>query len=252
MAEQLTKDLLSERCQDILRRWERGDSAEKIGAALGVTTSAVYTQLRRARKAGEDVRKYRVKPDLEARRERIVALWNARVPTCEIAELLHVSRQLVLADVQVMRKRGRSLLPGAGRVPVELQPERASHFRPRPPSPHVARRLSAVEAMWNDYKTIKEIASEVGVPPKRIEKDLVKLRQASRIQRHRRGPKPSPAVIARRIKVAEMWNQDIPAGDIARHLEMSEKLVCADAAHLRTLGYELKRRGGQKRELSPA
>lgn len=95
-----------ERNSMIVKMWNDGLPANFVAKSLGVSSSLVYSLIRRRRCFGEITRPKVTKWTNDVRNEKIVLLWNRGMSAKEVADLVGVTKNVVLAAVVKHRALG--------------------------------------------------------------------------------------------------------------------------------------------------
>ena len=112
----------TERNAIIIARYDAGESAPSIAAALNSTTRAVETVIRKARKRGLVIRANRERPAILARDREIVERWNRGETGTAIGAHLGISKNAVDHAIKRARARGEKV---EKHDPVPLKPKSA-------------------------------------------------------------------------------------------------------------------------------
>ena len=139
-----------------VRMRNKGASHDAIAAKIGRSAASVSIRMARLRAAdypvmvANDITKWTPERD-----DRVMALWNNRTPTVDIAEQLGTTPNSILARIVALRRTS----PSIEKRRVRVTRVEAEMVVPKHPVD------ATIVALWNDGIHTAEIAARLGVNP---------------------------------------------------------------------------------------
>ena len=179
-----------------------------------IISASVQTEIMLGRKKEEKPHEVKVKrsKQIAKRREEVERLYNEGKTAKEIAGELGISIQIVYQDIRILIEEKRI-----------VKRERKSTERSKSTrSEQIAKRREEVERLYNEGKTVKEIAEKLGVSLVTIYSDLKLLEKDEKIRRKRttKRKKTDKPKINIYKKIEELFSQGKSYGEIADEVNM--------------------------------
>ena len=179
-----------------------------------IISASVQTEIMLGRKKEEKPPEVKVKrsKQIAKRREEIAKLYNEGKTAKEIAGELGISIQIVYQDIRILIEEKRI-----------VKRERKSTERSKSTrSEQIAKRREEVERLYNEGKTGRKIAEELGVSLVTVYSDLKVLEKDGKIRRKRttRRKKTDKPKINTYKKIEELFSQGESYGEIADEVNM--------------------------------
>ena len=192
--EKTKSEKIAERREKVARLYSEGKSAKKIAEELGVSYATIYQDIRLLREEGtleKSTRKKRATIGRVAeRRKELERLYNEGKSVLEIAEELGVSRDVIYQDIRLLIKEG--MLGKRDR-------------KKRATNAEVAERRKEAARLYNEGKSVPEIAEKFGVSRDVIYQDirlLIKQGIIEKTEKRRKSRKVKKGKISTGKKVA--------------------------------------------------
>ena len=179
-----------------------------------IISASVQTEIMLGRKKEEKPHEVKVKrsKQIAKRREEVERLYNEEKTAKEIAGELGISIQIVYQDIRILIEEKRI-----------VKRERKSTERSKSTrSEQIAKRREEVERLYNEGKTGRKIAEELGVSLVTVYSDLKILEKDGKIRRKRttRRKKTDKPKINIYKKIEELFSQGESYGEIADEVNM--------------------------------
>ena len=179
-----------------------------------IISASVQTEIMLGRKKEEKPHEVKVKrsKQIAKRREEVERLYNEEKTAKEIAGELGISIQIVYQDIRILIEEKRI-----------VKRERKSTERSKSTrSEQIAKRREEVERLYNEGKTGRKIAEELGVSLVTVYSDLKVLEKDGKIRRKRttRRKKTDKPKINIYKKIEELFSQGESYGEIADEVNM--------------------------------
>ena len=179
-----------------------------------IISASVQTEIMLGRKKEEKPHEVKVKrsKQIAKRREEVERLYNEGKTAKEIAGELGISIQIVYQDIRILIEEKRI-----------VKRERKSTERSKSTrSEQIAKRREEVERLYNEGKTGRKIAEELGVSLVTVYSDLKVLEKDGKIRRKRttRRKKTDKPKINIYKKIEELFSQGKSYGEIADEVNM--------------------------------
>ena len=183
---------------------------------------SVENEIMLGRKKEEKTSEVKVKrsKQIAKRREGVARLYNEGKTANEIAEELGISKQIVYQDIRVLIEEKRI---------VKRERKRNTKSKSTEKSKQIAKRREEIARLYNEGKTVKEIAEELGVTIATVYNAIKVLEAEEKIERHKvRRKKNTAKVTKRREEIARLYNEGKTAKEIAEELGISKQIVYQD------------------------
>ena len=169
--------------------------------------------------------------DVKERREKVEELLNKKREAVDIAKTLGVPVRTIKRDIEFIKahsKRRQEIISASVQTEIMLgrKKEEKPHEVKVKRSKQIAKRREEVERLYNEGKTVKEIAEKLGVSLVTIYSDLKLLEKDEKIRRRkieqqeRKRKKTDKPKINTYKKIEELFSQGKSYGEIADEVNM--------------------------------
>ena len=196
--------------------------------------------------------------DVKERREKVEELLNKKREAVDIAKTLGVPVRTIKRDIEFIKahsKRRQEIISASVQTEIMLgrKKEEKPHEVKVKRSKQIAKRREEVERLYNEEKTAKEIAGELGISIQIVYQDIRILIEEKRIvKRERKSTERSKStrseqIAKRREEVERLYNEGKTGRKIAEELGVSLVTVYSDLKVLEKDG-KIRRKRTTKRK----